>query len=318
MIDSFKRDGMLSWYRETSSETRWVLWLWAGVLLLVCLEQSHWWRIREDYLFGFLALPFSWFVLGERKGKILGILQGEGSPHWTSSRLGDFIAWVLFGGALASVALGALVRWAQGHSQPASLLFSLAFPCIVFSSVWLYGKGKDGRPLPPQARLELVGLLAFPALVWLMTTPILSFLEKQLSLFLLRKVTVVVFTVFEVLGLFVEQRGNTLLLPKGLVGVADACSGIRSLMACIFAGSFLGAVYFAELWKKGLFVVLACVFAFVFNIGRSLFLTFWAYKWGAASIKGTVHDVTGFAVLGLTGLCLFMLVPLVEGRWIRG
>ena len=127
----------------------------------------------------------------------------------------------------------------------------------------------------------------------------------------------VVFTIFEVMGLFVEQRGNTLVLPNGVVGVADACSGIRSLMACIFAGFIIGAVFLKKFWKKLLFVGLACLFAFLFNIGRSLFLTFWAYQRGADSIKGDVHDITGFAVLGLTGLCLLALVPLVEGRWIR-
>lgn len=313
---------MLSWYREISTGTRWVLWLWAGVLVLVCWEQSHWWRVRQDYLFGFLALPFAWFVLGERWDKIQGVLKGSAEglsgADVGKSRLLDTLAWGVFVGGLCAVALGALIRWAQGHSQPASLLFSLAFPCIVFSSVWLFGEGQEGGHLSKRGRLDLIQLLAFPALVWLLSTPILSFLEKQISLILLRKVMVVVFTVFEVLGLFVEQRGNTLVLPNGVVGVADACSGIRSLMACIFAGSFLGAVYLAQLWKKGLFVLFACVFAFVFNIGRSLFLTFWAYNWGADSIKGTVHDVTGFAVLGLTGLCLFLLVPLVEGRWIRG
>ena len=200
-------------------------------------------------------------------------------------------------------------------SQPASFLFSLAFPVLVFSSVLLFARRLGARNLIPLCdRWKLIGLLAFPSLVWMLSTPILSFIEQKISLLLLRQVVTVVFFVFDSLGLFIEQRGNTLLLPKGPVGVADACSGIRSLMACLFAGTFLGAVFLGRFWKKCLFVCLACVLAFAFNILRSLFLTIWAYRNGPDNIAGTVHDVTGFAVLGLTALCLLGLVPLMESR----
>ena len=308
---------MFDWYKNLTSELRWVLWLWLGVLTMVCWEQSHWWNVRDDYVFGYLALPFAIFVISERWKEIQQRLSSEGQTY-QEKPLHFWGGFLVFIGSILVFCLGALIRWSQGHSQPASLLFSLSFVGIVFSSIWIFAKGEDGRLLPWRQRLQLMSLFAFPALVWLLSTPVLSFLEKQVSLFLLSQVITVVFTIFEVMGLFVEQRGNTLVLPNGVVGVADACSGIRSLMACIFAGSFLGAVFLKKFWKKLLFVGLACGFAFVFNILRSLFLTFWAYKYGADSIKGQVHDITGFAVLGLTGLCLIALVPLFEGRWIRG
>ena len=166
--------------------------------------------------------------------------------------------------------------------------------------------------MPLVDRWRLICLLGFPSLVWILSTPILSFLEKKMSILLLRQVVAVVFLVFDSLGLVIEQRGSTLLLPKGMGGVADACAGIRSLMASLFAGSFLGAMCLGRFWKKCLFVVIACCLAFVFNIFRSLFLTVWAYRNGPESIAGTVHDATGFAVLGLTTLCLLGLVPLLE------
>jgi exosortase/archaeosortase family protein len=102
------------------------------------------------------------------------------------------------------------------------------------------------------------------------------------------------------------------MLPKGPVGVADACSGIRSLTACLFAGSFLGATFFTETWKKVTLVVAAMFFAFVMNLGRSLFLTGWAYAYGPDAINGSVHDAAGYAVLGLTCVGLLLLVPLLN------
>jgi exosortase/archaeosortase family protein len=94
------------------------------------------------------------------------------------------------------------------------------------------------------------------------------------------------------------------------VGVADACSGIRSLTGCLFAGSFLAATFLNRLWKKVALVAASLVLAFLTNLGRSLFLTAWAYNYGPEAIEGTVHDVAGYAVLGLTLVGLLCLLPL--------
>ena len=150
--------------------------------------------------------------------------------------------------------------------------------------------------------------------MWLVSEQLVSVVETQISLFLLRKVVTVVAFSFDMLGYPVEQQGNVLMLPKGPVGVADACSGIRSLTACLFAGSFLGAAFFDRLWKKIALVGASMLFAFVMNLGRSLFLTGWAYAYGPEAISGTVHDAAGYAVLGLTCAGLLALVPLLNLR----
>jgi exosortase len=127
-----------------------------------------------------------------------------------------------------------------------------------------------------------------------------------------------VFTVFSLLGYPLIQEGNVLVLPHGSVGVADACSGIRSLTGCLFAGSFLAAVFLDRLWKKVLLVGAAMGFAFLTNLLRSLFLTAWAYAYGSDAIEGHMHDITGFAVLGLTSVGLLCLLPLFSAaNWCR-
>jgi exosortase len=151
-----------------------------------------------------------------------------------------------------------------------------------------------------------------------LSAPLLSAVENTISLFLLRKVVAVVFTIFSLLGYPLVQEGNVLVLPHGQVGVADACSGIRSLTGCLFAGSFLSAVFLDRLWKKVALVAAALVFAFFTNLLRSLFLTAWAYAYGSDAIEGTLHDATGYAVLGLTCVGLFGLMPLFrEANWRR-
>jgi exosortase/archaeosortase family protein len=94
------------------------------------------------------------------------------------------------------------------------------------------------------------------------------------------------------------------------VGVAEACSGIRSLTACLFAGSFLASVFLDKLWKKTALVAASMLFAVFTNLLRGLFLTAWAYNYGHEAIEGFVHDVAGYAVLGLTVVGLLCLLPL--------
>ena len=145
-----------------------------------------------------------------------------------------------------------------------------------------------------------------------------SVIENNLSLFMLNRVAAVVFFVFDTLGLSIEQQGNVLKLPTGDVGVADACSGIRSFTACLFAGSFLSAVFLDKLWKKVGLVASAIGFAFITNLARSLFLTAWAYNYTPKAIEGTVHDVAGYAVLGLTVAGLLCLLPLFNLTFVSG
>ena len=161
-----------------------------------------------------------------------------------------------------------------------------------------------------------MALFVFPALVWLVSAPLVSVVQQRLSLFLLGQVTRAVFFTFDTLGLAVERQGNVLKLPEVIlgqrndVGVAEACSGIRSFTACLFAGSFLAAVFLDRFWKKVSLVVLAVVFAFGMNILRALFLTAWAYNYGEHSMEQKVHDIAGYAVLVLTVAGLLCLLPL--------
>jgi exosortase/archaeosortase family protein len=55
---------------------------------------------------------------------------------------------------------------------------------------------------------------------------------------------------------------------------------------------------------------MAMMFAVLTNLLRSLFLTSWAYNYGPEAIEGNVHDIAGYAVLGLTVAGLLCLLPL--------
>ncbi len=307
------------------------LGLSAGFMAFVAWDQSHWWSRKEDYSFGWLVPLFTAYVVYDRWPELLVRLRaaetGPASAPWVRWTLNIAASLGLLGGA-AFFLLGAFYRAGAGVSQPGTFALTLGMVSIVLPLIFF--NTPDGGPASLRAgsqgrepsnglkapfadpRYRVASLFIFPVLVWLISAPLVSAVEQQVSLFLLRKVVTVVAFVFDMLGFPLEQQGNVLMLPKGPVGVADACSGIRSLTACLFAGSFLGATFFTETWKKVTLVVAAMFFAFVMNLARSLFLTGWAYQHGPDAISGTVHDVAGYAVLGLTCVGLLLLVPLLN------
>lgn len=331
---------------KSNSELRWALGVLGVIFAFLVWDQQHWWRLRDEYLFGFLVPVFVFWVINERKGLLrlsLSVSAGRGDLDterlWhrqlVSARNDPWPAWaevvcriMAISAAVVGfmgVVFGALYRAMEGHNLVTTQLLALAGVLLVLSGGFLFFDRRDnGEAIPLKERLMMVGLLLFPALIWTLSAPLFNFLDKTIRTFLMNKVAFVVFEVFDILGLSVVREGSVLVLPTGKVGVEEACSGIYSLMASLFAGSFLAAIClplgFKALWKKILMVVFAMVFAFGTNIGRSFILTGLAYVYGPKAIEedfillgvnlGSPHDFLGYAVIIPVVIALRLLVPL--------
>jgi exosortase/archaeosortase family protein len=278
----------------------------------VTCDLFHWWSLREDYSFGYLVPIFCGYVLYDRWPRIAALFSGGATaPDARSVRWIDRLAFAFFFFAATVFVMGVIIRAVSGVSLPGSFFMTFGFSGIALSAAALFSDRRaDGAPLSAGARREFIGLMVFPALVWIISAPLMGSVENAVSLFLLNRVTAIDFTMFDILGFAIERHGNVLEMPMGQVGVEEACSGIRSLTGCLFAGSFLAAVFLDRFWKKAALVVAAMLLAFVTNVIRSLILTGWAYAYGSQSIEGRVHDVTGYAVLGVTVLLLLCLIPI--------
>ncbi len=87
---------------------------------------------------------------------------------------------------------------------------------------------------------------AFPICFFLVAVPWPSGLENFLTQSLMRLNTA---TTVELLGFFgipAVQQGNVIEVGTGVVGIDEACSGIRSLQAALMISLFLGELYCAE------------------------------------------------------------------------
>lgn len=311
-----------------SPSIRYTAFLLVAMAGYLVFDQVKWWASRDDYSFGFIVPFFVGYVLFDRWSSIKAFLleriwQGEPVPTVPkqTAKLGAVLVFFAWCGALGGLALFGLGGFLQALSAnpllPGGQALAYGFAATCLSMAFLaagWARAPVDQTIPVRYRFLFTGLFIFPALIWILSLPLLNFAETNLSLFLLNKVTIVVFNVFDILGIPLERQGNVLILEKGQVGVEDACSGIRSLTACLFAGSFLAAVFLNRWWKKVLLVACAMLFAFIMNIFRSLFLTAWAHMYGSESIEGKVHDMTGYAVLGFTCVGLLLLLPIFNFR----
>jgi exosortase/archaeosortase family protein len=285
----------------------------------VTFDLWYWWSTREDYSFGYLVPIFCGYVLYDRWPQIAALFA---TPEATVKAPTVTVRWMDRLGIAALVGsclffcMGAIYRGFAGTTLPGSFLMTTGFSGICLSGALVFSDRRaDGGALTARERWKFVCLLVFPALVWIISAPLMSAVERNVSGFLLDKVTSVVFYAFDILGFTIERRANVLVLPNGEVGVEEACSGIRSLTGCLFAGSFLAAVFLDKFWKKVAMVGMALVLAFCTNLMRGLFLTGWAYAYGSKAIEGTVHDVTGYSVLGVTVVLLLCLIPLFNYKF---
>lgn len=316
--------------------TQFAAWALLALAVFMIWDQSHWWRLRDEYAFGFIVPLFVGYVLFDRWPRIAGTLLATSEPDTHPSEKHNepvLLRWLcaaiavcmLFGGALFFL-LGGLYRAFEGANLITSNFLAFGFANMLLGGAYLYSDQRsDGEPVAWRRRLVLTSLFLFPAVIWLLSIPLFTALHLRISTFLMNQVAVVVFQTFDILGFAIAREGSVLQLPAGDVGVEDACSGIRSLTACLFAGSFLGAVYFNELWKKVFMVATAMLFAFINNIFRSLFLTGWAYAKGPDALNshvylfgmdlGNIHDFTGWVVLGLTVIGLLLCIQLFSIRF---
>jgi len=121
-------------------------------------------------------------------------------------------------------------------------------------------------------------------------------------------------TTIELLGLFdipALQHGNVIEVGTGVVGIEEACSGIRSLQATLMISLFLGEICRLTILRRRLLVVAGFVLSFVFNVGRTSLLT------GIASAKGvgaiaSWHDPVGIAILVACFVSLWLSARTLE------
>ncbi len=185
------------------------------------------------------------------------------------------------------------------------MLLALALSCVLLAGLLILA----------DVRLQLVPFnwISLTAIfLWVLAAPLPDGTYARLTLGLQHWVTGSVLQTLQVLGVPARQHGNLIELATTTVGIEEACSGIRSLISCVFAGFFFAGWLVRRPAGRLMLIMAAPFLALGMNYLRSLTLTLMANA--GKDITGFWHDATGFAILGVTAAILAGLAILLETK----
>ncbi len=247
------------------------LWLWGSIVVEWVL--SLW--DDPNYSFGLIIFPAAAWFAWQRRDEI------SGYPAKTS----------YLGLAIVLAAIGVLFAGTLG-----SELFLSRFSFVLFlagATGFLYG-GKQAK------------LLILPFGLLLMTIPLPEVVFNQVAFPLQLLASHLAAGALDLLGVPVLQEGNILTLPSITMGVAEACSGIRS----IFSLMALSIIY-VQLSEPKTFVRVALVLtaipiAVLVNCARVMGTGLLAEHFSARAADSFFHGFYGWLMF-LAALVLLVL-----------
>lgn len=109
----------------------------------------------------------------------------------------------------------------------------------------------------------------------------------------------------EVLGIPVVREGNVILLQRATLEVAEACSGVRSLISLSTLALFYGAVGQQPPASRTMVLISVFPVVIVANGLRVAGSGVVAHAWGQEAASGFLHDFSGWLFFGSAILMLF-------------
>jgi len=253
------------------------VWLyWHTLLHLV----GQWWN-DPNFSHGFFVPLFSAFVIWQERDRLGRIAP---RPSWAG-------LIVLLAG------LGVLIVGRLGAElflDRSSLLLVLAGVAILFLG-W-----------------NLFRAVLFPWAFLLLMIPIPTIVFNQITFPLQLLASQVAAWVLPVLGVPILREGNVINLPSMALEVAEACSGIRSLMSLVTLAIIYGYLMEKRLWVRWLLAIASVPIAVVANSIRIIGTGLLVQYWDADKAEGYFHASWGWIIFVVSLIMLYALHALVR------
>ena len=258
---------------------------WQAALLAVSIGYLYipilarlaedWWN-DADASHGFLVVPFSLFVVWHTR------------RQWQS--LPPRPSWL--GIPVVAASLGFLIVGVLGVEfflSRSSLIFLLAGLIITFLG-WRYFRA-----------------LLFPWAFLFLMIPIPAIIFNHIAFPLQLEASRFASTALELVGVPVLREGNIIQLASTSLEVAEACSGIRSLLSLVTLAIIYGYFLETRTYRRVLFAVAAVPIAVLANGFRVVGTGLLAYYWNPERAEGFFHTFSGWLIFVLAMLMLFGL-----------
>ena len=248
----------------------------------VIAKLVHDWSIDENYSHGFLVVPIAAYFVWERRHKLV-------ATAVEPNACGLVIV-------LASIALLlAGMLGAEVFTTEVSLI-GVITGCVLFLLGWAHLR----LLLFPIAFLVL--MVPLPAIIFTQITFPLQLLASRAgeSALMLAEIPVL-------------REGNVIHLANTSLEVAEACSGIRSLISLLTLGIVYGYFMDSRTSIRSVLVIATVPLAVLANGLRVAGTGIAAHFYGVAAAEGFLHTFSGWLVFVFTFIVLLVLHRLL--RW---
>lgn len=238
------------------------------------------WSTDDNYSHGFFIVPLAAYFAWERRARFQAAIA---RPAW-------------LGLAVVLVSLLMLVAGTLGAElfvSRVSLIGTMA-GTVLFLGGW------------PRLRIA-----AFPLAFLLLMVPLPALIFNQIAFPLQLLASNVGEFGISAMNIPILREGNVLILANATLEVAEACSGIRSLVSLFTLGIVFG--YFADHrpWVRTLIALSAIPVAILANGLRVASAGVAAHNFGDAGVKGLFHEFSGWVVFVIAFLMMLALQRLV-------
>jgi len=244
-------------------------WTWAT---WSCAE---YWRANPNYSYG-------WIVPALGLGYAARRLTLAQSENIARPILAVPIWLIVFSGIVAAAIFFGLEFAREQVWHPIIVIWAIAFVPVTLTllACWLAGGGR-------LLRAEL-----FPILFFLTAVPWPPRFEQPITAGLMQAVAAATTALLHWFGIPAQTAGGAITLRTGVVGITEACSGMRSLQAGIMFGLAMGEWFLLRPLRRVALLLIAIALALCTNLIRTFALSVQA-EWNGLDAVDKIHDLTG-------------------------
>jgi len=240
-----------------------------GLVLLIYVPVlgdliERWWN-DSNYSHGFLVPLISGFLIWRQRQELAACQQ---SSHWFG------LAMILFG------MLGVVV----GNAGSEYFTVRVSLVITLFGLV-LYLFGMEITRRVWFAIFMLLFMIPVPAVVYFSATFPMQLLASKVAV-----------SAMDILGIPVARQGNIIHLPETSLEVAEACSGLRSLISLLAMGAIYAYLSQRRFWAQAVLFVGTIPMAVAGNISRVFVTALITYAWGTDTTTEPLHTIMGAMV----------------------
>ena len=216
------------------------------------------------------------------------------------------------------IPIAAYLAWDRRHNLagvPIEPLPWVAFLTLPLGFAWLVAERlgiMEGRQLIAMTLVEVLFLavlgwrmfraLAAPLLYLYFLVPFGAFITPQLQDF----TTGFIYTGLGVLQIPYAGDGYMIQIPEGRFYVAEACAGLRFLIASIAFGTLYACLIYRSFTRRAVFMLASIIIPIIANGLRALGIVVLGHLLGSAQAAATDHILYGWLFFSIVILLLIM------------